>query len=232
MNLNDKRGQDRKRKYSLYEDQKRSWYENRHIQTTPADAAMPPSSDASDAVSTRKKLFSEIPSIEGESIVLDRVVDTDAEALGDLVGNQLVQRFEPAFLFEKQFDDAHEAIRHMYGEAFDNKESLILAVRMKETGELAGLAEFYGLRDRLHKVSVGCRLRESFWGQGLATEATRLMVGYLYDETDIEIITASTAVGNKASAHVLEKVDFIRTARGVEEDWGFDEPMLVDKRFY
>ena len=193
---------------------------------------MPPSSDASDAASTRKKLFSEIPSIEGESIVLDRVVDTDAEALGDLVGNQLVQRFEPAFLFEKQFDDAHEAIRHMYGEAFDNKESLILAVRMKETGELAGLAEFYGLRDRLHKVSVGCRLRESFWGLGLATEATRLMVDYLYDETDIEIITASTAVGNKASAHVLEKVDFIRTARGVEEDWGFDEPMLVDKWFY
>lgn len=232
MNLNDKRGQDRKRKYSLYEDRKRVSYENRHIQTTPADATLPLSPDASDAVSTRKKLFSEIPSIEGERIVLDRVVDTDAEALGDLVGNQLVQRFEPAFLFEKQFDDAHEAIRHMYGKVFDNKESLILAVRMKETGELAGLAEFYGLRDRLHKVSVGCRLRESFWGQGLATEATRLMVGYLYDETDIEIITASTAVGNKASAHVLEKVDFIRTARGVEEDWGFAKPMLVDKWFY
>ncbi len=231
MNLNDKRRQDPKRKYSLYEDQKKSWYENRHIQTTPADEALPLSPKASNAAA-RKKLFGEIPSIEGERIVLDRVVDADAEALGDLVGNQLVQRYEPAFLFEKQFDDAHEAIRHMYSEIFENKESLILAVRMKETGELAGLAEFYGLRDRLHKVSVGCRLRESFWGRGLATEATRLMVDYLYDETDIEIITASTAVGNKASAHVLEKVDFIRTARGVEEDWGFAEPMLVDKWFY
>ena len=57
------------------------------------------------------------------------------------------------------------------------------------------------------------------------------MVGYLYGETDIEVITASTAVGNKASAHALEKVDFIRTARGVEEDWGYPEPTLVDKRF-
>ena len=40
------------------------------------------------------------------------------------------------------------------------------------------------------------------------------MVGYLYGETDIEIITASVAVENKASAHMLEKCDFIRTKDG------------------
>ncbi len=83
----------------------------------------------------------------------------------------------------------------------------------------------------LHKISVGYRLRERFWGQGLATEAARLMVGYLYGETDIEIITASTMVDNAASAHVLKKADFICTARGVEEDWGFGEPTIVDKWF-
>lgn len=184
------------------------------------------------AVDERKKLFSEIPCIEGERIVLDRVVDTDADALRDLTDNPHAQRYLPAYLFEKQFDDPHEAIRQLYGDLFENKESLILAVRMKEAGELAGLAEFYGLRDRLHKISVGSRLRESWWGHGLATEMTRLMVDYLYDETDIEIITASTMVENKASAHVLEKVGFIRTARSVEEDWGFPEPVIVDKWFY
>jgi ABC-type dipeptide/oligopeptide/nickel transport system permease component len=75
------------------------------------------------------------------------------------------------------------------------------------------LAEFYGLRDNLHKVSIGYRLRERWWGKGLATETARLMVRYLYGETDIEIITASTMIENEASAHVLEKADFIRTAR-------------------
>ncbi|MBE6471601.1 MAG: GNAT family N-acetyltransferase [Coriobacteriaceae bacterium] len=179
----------------------------------------------------RKRLFSEIPRIEGERIVLDRVVDADADALRDLIENPLVQRYLPTYLFEKQFDDAHEAIAQLYGELFQNRESLILAIRDKETGELAGLAEFYGLRDELHKVSVGYRLRECFWGKGFATEAARLMVGYLYGETDIEIITASTMVENEASAHVLENADFIRTARGVEEDWGFAEPTIVDKWF-
>ena len=180
----------------------------------------------------RKKLFSEIPTIEGERVVLGKVVDADADALRDLTGNSLVQRYLPTFLFEKQFGDTHEAIRQMYGDLFERKESLIMAIRVKGEGELAGLAEFYGLRDCLHKVSVGSRFRECWWGHGLATEATRLMVDYLYDETDIEIITASTRVENKASAHVLEKVGFIRTARGVEEDWGFPEPAIVDKWFY
>ena len=179
----------------------------------------------------RKELFSEVPSITGERIVLDRVVDSDAEALCDLIGNELVQRYLPVHLFEKQYDDAHEAISLLYGDLFENKESLILAIRMKDTGELAGLAEFYGLRDDLHKVSIGYRLRESFWGQGIATEAVGLMITYLYGQTDIEIITASTMMQNTASAHVLEKCDFIRTSHCIEEDWGFPGPTIVDKWF-
>ena len=179
----------------------------------------------------RKKLFSEVPSIDGERIVLNRVVGTDVDELRDLIDNPRVQRYEPTYLFEKQRDDVAETIGSMYGDLFDNKESLILAIRIKETGELAGLAEFYGLRDRLHKISISYRLRESWWGKGIATETVRLMVGYLYGETDIEIITASTMIENRAFARVLEKADFIRTVRGVEEDWGYPEPVLVDKWF-
>ena len=187
--------------------------------------------DALQAGVQRKNLFDEIPAIEGERIVLNQVVDTDADDLRDLIENPLVQRYLPAYLFEKQRSDVHETISLLYGDLFANKESLILAIRMKETGELAGLVEFYSYRKSLRKISVGYRLRERFWGQGIATEAARLMVGYLYGETEIEIITASTMIENEASAHVLEKADFLRTARYVEEDWGYPEPTIVDKWF-
>ena len=224
-----------KYQFEAYEEEKRReeiaaafnrTYFSEHARSSPAP------DNAEQAVApARKKLFSEVPSIEGERIVLNRVVNIDAEALRDLVENPNVQRFEPTYLFEKRFDDMNEAIDLMYGDLFEKKESPMLAIRVKENGELAGLAEFYGLRDPLHKISVGYRLRECWWGKGLATETARLMVGYLYGETDIEIITASTMVENAASARVLEKADFIRTARGVEEDWGYPEPTLVDKWF-
>ena len=71
--------------------------------------------------------------------------------------------------------------------------------------EFCGLAEMYGYRDPVHKISVGYRLLERCWGQGIASEALGLMIDYLYNETDIEIITASTMVENLASARVLQK---------------------------
>ena len=226
---------DRRLQFEAYEKQKRREEVAAAFNRTyfPDFAPSSPVLDSVEQAATpcRKKLFSEVPSIEGERIVLNRVVNIDAEALRDLVENPNVQRFEPTYLFEKRFDDMNEAIDLIYGDLFEKKESLMLAIRMKETGELAGLAEFYGLRDPLHKISIGYRLRECWWGKGLATETARLMVGYLYAETDIEIITASTMVENAASARVLEKADFIRTARGVEEDWGYPEPTLVDKWF-
>ena len=90
-------------------------------------------------------------------------------------------------------------------------------------GKFCGLAEMYGYREEYHKISVGYRLSEHFWGKGIATEALSLMVSYLYSETDIEIITASTMVDNKASAHVLEKNGFTSTNRIHKEDWGHAE---------
>ena len=56
-----------------------------------------------------------------------------------------------------------------------------------------------------------------------------MMVDYLYDETDIEIITASTMVENHASARVLEKNGFIMVNHAVDEDWSFPEPTPADK---
>lgn len=176
-----------------------------------------------------EKLFGQIPVIEGGRVVLDRVVDADADALQDLIDDPLVQRWLPMHLFERRDDDAHETIRLLYDKPLTREESMVLAIRMRENAEFVGLAEFYGLRESLHKVSVGCQLRSCWWGHGIATEVIRLMVGYLYAETDIEITTASTMYDNLVAARVLKKTGFIRTSRYVEEDWGYPEPTIVDK---
>ena len=176
-----------------------------------------------------KKLFSEIPRIESARLLINRIVDADADALQELMDNDDVYRYEPTYLFERQFDDAHEVIGQLYGDLFMNKESLILGIRMKEDGALCGLAEFYGLSEDRRKVSIGCRLLERYWGCGIATEATSMMLDYLHNQTDIELVTASTMVGNVNSAHVLEKAGLTCIERNVAEDWGFDEPMVTDK---
>ena len=173
----------------------------------------------------KKKLFSEIPHLHGKRIELKELRLPDAPALAELTGSPDVYRYLPTFLFEKKYDDARTVIERLYSEAW--KDSIILGVFMDEA--FCGLAEMYGFRDPIHKISVGYRLLERCWGQGIATEALGLMVDYLYGETDIEIITASTMVENRASANVLMKNGFSLVSHAVGEDWGYGSPTIADK---
>ena len=172
-----------------------------------------------------KKLFSEIPYIEGERVTLRQITQGDALSMRELVESEAVYRYLPTFLFEKKYDSIKYVIDHLYDECF--RESIILGIYLGD--EFCGIAEMYGFRDEIHKISVGYRLLERFWGQGIASEALGLVVSYLYGETDIEIITASTMIENHASARVLEKNDFELVAHAVPEDWGYEEPTISDK---
>ncbi|MBQ9384716.1 MAG: GNAT family N-acetyltransferase [Ruminiclostridium sp.] len=177
------------------------------------------------------RLFDEIPYLENDTVILKQITDKDAGDMKKMVVNDAVYKYLPTFLFERQYDDIHKAIAGLYGELFGNKESLILGIFPKDTGRLCGLAEFYGYKEILHKTCIGYRLDKPQWGKGLATETVSLMVDYLYGKVGIEIITASTMIENKASARVLEKNGFIKTAAAVPEGWGYEQPTVADKWF-
>ena len=174
-----------------------------------------------------KKLFSEIPYLQSEHLILKRVEQEDAEALEAFVKDPLVYRYLPTFLFEQKYEDVHEVIDRLYTECF--QESIILGIYLKDTKEFCGLAEYYGYRDEYHKISVGYRILRACWGQGIATEALQMMLKYLLEETDIDIVTASTMVENHASAKVLRKNGFSLVAAAADEDWGYPEPTPTDK---
>ena len=173
----------------------------------------------------RVKLFDKIPTLKGKRVTLKKITEEDAEGLRELTENENVYRYLPTFLYEKKYEDTAYVIKHLYDECLE--ESMILGIYVE--GKLAGLAEFYGYRDDLHKVSVGYRLSERYWGQGIASETLSLMVRYLSGEMNLEIITASTMVENKASAAVLTKNGFTLVSHAAEEDWGYDEPTIADK---
>ena len=176
-----------------------------------------------------KKLFDEIPCLENENIILKKLEDAGWEALLEMTDSEVVYRYLPTSLPEKKSRDMHLMLKDFYGSSLRKKTSLILGIYLKKDMSFCGLAEFYGYKDETHKTCVGYRLLEEYWGKGIATQAVALMVDYLHNETDIEIITASTMIENQASAHVLEHNDFIMISRAVPEDWGYPEPTIADK---
>lgn len=173
----------------------------------------------------KNKLFSVIPTLTGERVALRKLTQDDADGLRRLTESEKVYKYLPTFLFEKQYDDAETVIDRIYDECL--KESLILGVFMDDN--FCGLSEIYGYRAPLLKASVGYRLLPEYWGKGLATETLGLMVRYLLDDTNVEIITASTMIENHASANVLKKNGFKRVVHGALENWGYPSLTVTDK---
>ena len=172
-----------------------------------------------------RDLFPQVPCICGDRIVLKGLTQADAPALREFVDSSRVYEYLPTFLFEKKYDDVSLVIDRLYTECLED--SLILGV-FDEEG-FCGLAEFYGYRAEFKKISLGCRFAERCWGRGTGTETIALMLRYLRENTDIDIITASTMVENIGPGKVLLKNGFSLVAHAAREDWGFEQPAVVNK---
>ena len=173
------------------------------------------------------KLFPEVPVISSDRITLRALADADADDLYAFAHNEEVYRYLPTFLFEQKYDDIHYVIAHLYDECLE--ESLILGVFENASGRFAGLSEFYGYKEAVDLVSIGCRLLPDFWGKGITTEVVRLMVEYLQTQTKVATIQASTMMENTAAGRTVQKNGFTLVASNSPEDWGYPDPTPSNK---
>jgi RimJ/RimL family protein N-acetyltransferase len=75
---------------------------------------------------------------------------------------------------------------------------------LKASGQVIGFAGLKYLDD-LEEVDVGYRLRPEHWGVGLATEATRAVLRYGFEQLRLAQIIGLVDPANLASVRVLEK---------------------------
>ena len=103
------------------------------------------------------KIFDEVPYIRSDGLILRRICREDRDRLAEMTGDDMVYRYLPTFLFEKRYADTELVIERMYDECFAQHESVLLGIEPCGEG-FCGIAEIYGVDDRIHKVSIGYRL--------------------------------------------------------------------------
>jgi ribosomal-protein-alanine N-acetyltransferase len=81
-----------------------------------------------------------------------------------------------------------------------------LAICFRETGALIGNCGLRRKPDNEWEGDVGFELAPLHWGDGLATEAARAMVGFGFGELGLHRISATCLADNLGSRRVLEKV--------------------------
>lgn len=144
--------------------------------------------------------------LETERLLLRELLPEDREGFFLLDSNPRVHEYlgkQPIQTLE-QADVAIAHVRKQYLEFGIGR----WAVIDKQTEAFigwCGLKYEQKLRDFAY-YDIGYRLREEFWGKGIATEAARAALDYGFSVLLLEEICAATAQGNTASMTVLEKI--------------------------
>ena len=81
--------------------------------------------------------------------------------------------------------------------------SELFAIRLKETGRLIGLINYFDETE--DSCEIGYGIGSGYWGCGYATEAVRRFLEYLFSEKGFHTVYASFFTGNDASRRVMEK---------------------------
>lgn len=97
------------------------------------------------------------------------------------------------------------------------------AVALRATGQLVGDCAAMPHADDPSQCEIGFTLAERYQGHGYATEAVRLLIGYLFTARGKHRIIAYCDARNAASAAVLERLAMRREGHLRESTWAKGE---------
>ena len=111
------------------------------------------------------------------------------------------------------------------------------AIELKETGEAIGCVGYLPASASNLKISedqaeLGYWIARPYWGQGICTEAMRMIVDYCFNEKGFTTLWGDYFLDNPASGRVMEKCGFVDTGeetRCPKLEVGSDRPVKVMK---
>ena len=165
--------------------------------------------------------------IENERLLLHCLKNQDLETLRHMRCDQLVYRYEPVFLAERQGspETALESLQRM--NLYEDRQCILGVYEKTEPSVLVGLAELYDFKPSGKVISLGYRFRSEYWGRGIASSCIHALLEFIQNKTEVGLVTAHVLPDNNASARCLLKNGFEYLLTKTE-DWGYDQLSLAD----
>lgn len=109
----------------------------------------------------------------------------------------------------------------------------VLAVELKETGELIGDTGVNEVEGKAGEVEIGYGICKKYSGKGYATELLKAMTEFIVSTFEMHVLYGRVMRGNNASIRVLEKngYHFVKEEFGADDD-PYGNGMLVYKKEY
>ena len=145
--------------------------------------------------------------LQTKDFITRDIEEDDLEGMFDLDSNSRVHKYlgeNPI----KTKDQARDIIKNIR-EQYDTNGIGRWAIEDKKTGEFIGWTGFRlegKLRPDREYIDIGYRLREKFWGKGIATETALACLKYGFETLNYDKICGCAEIEHIASNKILQKI--------------------------
>lgn len=155
------------------------------------------------------KLFEKFPIMENNNILLKQIQKQDLDDYIEINMDAELYRFKPGE--PRKTISAVENIIGHHERDFKKKIIINLGIYLKrEECKMVGVAEIFDIDTKVSAATIGYTLNQKYWGKGIATESTALLLEYLFYEIDVNRIQAFVMPQNERSKNVLLRNKFIK----------------------
>ncbi len=149
-----------------------------------------------------------LPTLSGDRVRLRWLEDRDASALFDVFSDERVMRYwsGAAWTEASQATDLIASIR----DYFDKQTLFQWGIARASDDVVIGTCTLAWIDASNRRCEIGFALRSDHWGQGLVSEATRLLLVFAFESLNMHRIEADVDPRNEASIRLLSKLGFQR----------------------
>lgn len=165
--------------------------------------------------------LTEKPRISGQKINLRPFTERDISPLIDILKEEDVIKLTGS-------DDLLDldVVYNWYRTRNNQPDRLDLAIVLKDSDEIIGEVVLNEYNKENHTMNFRILIGENGQGKGYGTEATQLVLTYIFEKTNLAAVTLSVYPFNPRAKHVYEKIGF--ELKSVEKEEWDEEGIVVD----
>ena len=114
--------------------------------------------------------------------------------------------------------------------ALTNEEKNIFAIVHIKNNKVIGLINEKKNKGKTREIELGYAIGSRYWKKGYMTEALKMAIDYIFNNTKYERIVCGFIAGNEASKRVLEKCGFNYSCR-INNDVKYND-VYYDAEYY
>lgn len=154
-------------------------------------------------------LFNEFPRIESSRLILAEIGDDSLDDLFAIYSNDRVFQY-CGILPRHNKETVSNMIGH-FRRDYNKQLNVKMGIFLKnDLMKLTGIIEIFQVEHKVNMVTLGYFLAEEYWGMGIATEAVRMVLPFLFGKVNVNRVQADVMPANEPSKRVLLKNGFIK----------------------